>query len=141
VPYATLNDLVDRAGDAEILQVADRDGDDVADAPVIAAALDTTDHSINGYLAVRYAMPLTAVPPIVVGWAVSIARYLLHRDGAPEHVVRDYKQALVELEKAGAGKIDVPGADGVTPEQSPEGRTIADGTPPVFTRENLEDWL
>lgn len=141
MPYATLNDLVDRAGEAEILQVADRDGDDVADATVIASALATADHTVNGYLAVRFAMPLTAVPPIVVGWAVSIARYLLHRDGAPDHVVRDYKQALIELEKAGAGKIDVPGADGVTPEQSPEGRTTAEGTPPVFTRENLDGWL
>lgn len=139
--YAALQDLVDRAGEAEILQVADRDGDDVADATVIASALETADHTVNGYLAVRYTMPLTAVPPIVVGWAVSIARYLLHRDGAPEHVVRDYNYALAALEKAGAGKIDVPGADGVTPDQAPEGRTIAEGTPPVFTPENLEGWL
>jgi hypothetical protein len=37
--YATLADLLDRAGDEEILQVADRDGDGTADPDVIASAI------------------------------------------------------------------------------------------------------
>ncbi len=106
--YATLADLIERAGDAEILQVADRDGDDVADTPVIEAALTHADNIVNGYLATRFTIPLTATPPIVVTWAVAIARYHLHRDGAPDYVVRDYNNAVAALKDAARGIIAVP---------------------------------
>lgn len=139
--YATLSDLVERAGEAEILEIADRDCDGTPDPDVIDAALTTADERINGYLAVRFRMPLTAVAPIVRGWAVAIARYYLHRYEQPENVVRDYKDAIAELKEAAAGRLDVPGADGTSPAASSSGATIGDGPEPAFTRDKLEGWL
>lgn len=139
--YATEQDLIDRAGPAEILQVADRHEAGAADPDAIAGALAEADRRIDAHLGVRFAIPLSTVPAIVTSWAVSIARYHLHRDGAPEHVVRDYKDALRELERAGAGLIALPGVDGTRPDQSSEGATRGDGSPSVFGRENLEGWL
>lgn len=141
MPYATLPDLVERAGEDEILQIADRDDDGAADPDVIEAALIHADNTINGYLAVRFTIPLTAVPPIVVTWAVAIARYHLHRQGPPDYVVRDYKDALSALDKAGQGRIAVPGADGIAPAQSSQGAVRVDGPEPVFSREKLGGWL
>ncbi|MBN9243382.1 MAG: DUF1320 domain-containing protein [Mesorhizobium sp.] len=139
--YASLSDLVERAGEIEILDTADRDHDGIADADVIQAALEAADEAINGYLAVRFRLPLTTVAPVVQRWAVSIARYHLHRNGPPDYVVRDYRDAFAELEKAVAGKLNVPGADGTTPAASSGGATVSEGPEPAFTRDKLGGWL
>ncbi len=139
--YASQQDLVERAGEAEINEVADRDGNGAPDPDVIEAALFTADERINSYLAVRYRTPLALPAPVVIGWAVSIARYFLHRDGAPDHVVRDYRDAIAELKEAAGGRLAVPDAEGLSPTPSSSGSTSATGTPPAFTRDNLEGWL
>lgn len=139
--YASQQDLIERAGLTEITEVADRDGNGVPDPDVIEAALFTADERINSYLAVRYRTPLARVAPVVIGWAVSIARYFLHRDGAPDHVVRDYRDTIAELKEAAAGRLAVPDAEGLSPIASSSGATSVDGTPPAFTKENMEGWL
>mgnify|MGYP001614563127 CR=1 FL=1 len=138
--YATLADLVDRAGDSEILQVADRDLDGVADASVITAALQAADDTINAYLAPRYALPLSVVPAIVVKWAVSLARYTLHRDGAPDHVADDQKTALGELRDASSGRLGLPDVAGLSPTAAPGAVTWTSGSS-AFDRDHLEGWL
>ena len=139
--YANLNDLVDRAGEDEILQVADRDDDGIADPDVVAASLTHADNTINGYLATRFAMPLAAVPPITITWAVAIARYHLHRDTPPDYVVRDYKEALAQLKDAARGLLDLPGVDGITPPATSSGSVRIEGPEPVFSRDKLGGWL
>ncbi len=106
--YATLGDLTARAGEEELLQVADRDGDGVIDTDVVAAAITTAESEINGYIGARYRLPLIVVPDLVTAWAVSIARYHLHRDGAPDHVVRDWKSALDGLRDVARSLVSLP---------------------------------
>ncbi len=142
MPYASLPDLIERAGEDEILQVADRDNDGTADPDVIEAALVHADNLANGYVAVRYALPLTLVPDLLRTWCVSIARYYLHRDGAPDYVVRDYKDATAALKDLARGVIDLPiGGDDPAPAPSETGRVSVSGPDPVFTAENLKGWL
>lgn len=139
--YAALADLISHAGDLEILQVADRDDDGIADPDVIAAALAKADERINAWLGGRVQLPMSTVPAIVKSWAVSIARYHLHRDGAPDHVVKDYDDAVKELQAAAAGKIALPGVDGIAP-PAPSGSGITSSCPDaVFTRKNMEGFL
>ena len=139
--YATEQDLIELAGEDEILMIADRDNDDIADPDVISAALSYADNTVNGYLAVRYKLPLTEVPDLVKTWAVSIARYRLHRDGAPEHVVRDWKSALSDLKDVARGLIDLSIADGSEPTTSSGGTVSVEGNEPVFTKDKLGGWL
>ncbi|WP_320202465.1 gp436 family protein [Agrobacterium rosae] len=140
--YASLADLIERAGEDEILQVADRDNDGVADPAVIEAALIHADNIANGFLAVRYALPLTTVPDLLRTWCVSIARYHLHRDGAPDYVVRDYKDAQTALRDLVRGTVDLPiTVDEPTPALSDVGRVSVTGPEPVFTAEKLKGWL
>ena len=140
--YCSLTDLIARAGADEILQVADRDHDGVADTAVITAAVDQAGTVIDAYLSSRYQLPLVSVPALVIGWAVSIARYHLHRDGAPDYVVRDYRDALAALKDAQAGRLSLPDAAG----PSATVATIAGGLgvggdQPVFSPGALAGWL
>ncbi|MQT13644.1 gp436 family protein [Segnochrobactrum spirostomi] len=138
--YATLADIVDRAGEDEILAIADRDRDGVADPAVVAAAIAFAAQTIDSYVGVRYALPLAPVPAIVTAWSVSIARYVLHRDGAPDHVVRDYQGALQALRDAAAGRLALPDVAGIKADAT-AGAVRAESDPPAFTRERLVGWL
>lgn len=122
--YATLSDLIERAGEDEILQVADRDRDGVADPDVIENAIVTAGSEIEGYISTRYGLPLPAVPELIRTWAVSIARYHLHLNGAPDHVVRDWKAAMDALRDVAAGKINLPFDDASQKPSDGAGRVL-----------------
>lgn len=140
--YASLTDLIERAGEDEILQVADRDNDGTPDPDVVEAALAHADNVANGYLKTRYQLPLAAVPDLLRTWCVAIARYYLHRIDPPDYVVRDWKAAEQALKDMARGLIDLPVTDGEQPPVSGDtGNVQVVGPDPVFTRENLEGWL
>lgn len=130
--YAVLTDLTERAGEQEILDIADRDGDGIADADAVSAALIHADNVVNGYVGVKYRLPLTSVPDLVRTWAVSIARYYLHRQERPEYVAQDYKDAISGLTAVSNGKIALPDAEGLTPAASDTGRVLAAHPAPYF---------
>jgi len=138
--YATLTDLIERAGEIEIQQIADRDGDMIPDADVIDAALEDAGNLIDGHIRTRYATPLPSVPPIIRIWAVSIARYALHRNGAPEHVRDDYRDAIAALKDVAAGKIGLPVPDGEVAPAEKLGRVMSSHPPAVFTPTRMRGW-
>jgi len=138
--YATLDDLIDRAGENELRQIADRDRDGMIDAEVVDAALADADATIDGYVGAKYALPLPSVPSTVRGWAVSIARYTLHRNGAPDHVAQDYKDAIAALKDVARGLITLPVAAGETPATVSGGTVMASHPEPVFTPSRLAGW-
>lgn len=138
--YATLSDLIERAGEAEIKQIADRDRDGIPDPDVIEAALTGADHTIDGYVFARYSRPLPSMPPVLTVWATSIARYTLHRNGAPDHVSQDYKDAIAALKDVAAGRYVLPVELGDAEPQAETGRVIGSAPPQVFTPEKLRGW-
>lgn len=138
--YATLTDLIERAGEAEIRQIADRDRDGTPDPEVIESALTDADNMIDGFVFARYSRPLPSIPPVFGAWATSIARYTLHRNGAPDHVVRDYDAAIARLKDVQAGRYALPVADGETEPQAQTGRVLSQHPPQVFTPAKLKGW-
>ena len=138
--YATLEDLIARAGADEIRQIADRDRDGIPDPDVIEPALIDADNMIDGYVFARYSRPLPSMPPVLTSWATSIARYTLHRNGAPDHVARDYKDAIAALKDVQAGRYALPVAMGEAEPQAETGRVISSAPPQVFTPEKLRGW-
>lgn len=140
--YAALDDLIARAGIDEVRQVADRDRDGTPDPEVIAGALAHADNIVNGYSRTRYELPFVDVPDLVRTWAVSIARHFLHRNGPPDYVVTDYKDALAALKDVAAGRIALPVTDnpsGVQPSQA-SGTVQASHPEEVFTPQKLRGW-
>ncbi len=138
--YATLTDLIERAGEAEIKQIADRDRDGTPDPDVIDAALSGADLTIDGYVFARYSRPLPSMPPVLRVWATSIARYTLHRNGAPDHVAQDYKDAIAALKDVAAGRYVLPVAAGEAEPTEMTGHVIGSAPPQVFTPEKLRGW-
>ena len=138
--YATLTDLIERAGAAELRQIADRDKDGVPDPGVIEAALVDADNAIDGYVFARYARPLSSIPPVLKTWAASIARYILHRNGAPDHVAQDYKDAIAALKDVAAGRYALPVATGESDPVAQTGRVLAGHPAQVFTSQKLRGW-
>lgn len=138
--YATLDDLIKRAGEDEILKIADRDRDGEADAEVVDGALGDAASIVDGYVKTRYDLPLLNTPDLVRTWTVSIARYTLHRNGAPEYVENDYKAAIRALQDLAKRLIDLPpdatGASAGTPSTGPLGASPAE----VFSDENMRGW-
>lgn len=142
MPYATLEDLIERAGEAEIRQIADRDRDGTIDAAVVDRALTDADNLVNGYVATRYPgnVPLTTVPGLVRTWAVVIARYYLHHNGAPDHVRRDYDDAIAALKDVAAGRGSLPVEAGEASLTAGTGTVQASHPPQVFTDQKLQGW-
>lgn len=106
MPYATQADLEDAFGATEILQIADRDGDGLPDAGLLAAISERAYSFINGYLAGRYALPLSApYPPVIIAASCDLERYWLYDDAATERVREGFEDVIAWLKDVDAGRV------------------------------------
>ena len=141
MPYATLQNLIDQFDEREVIALADRDGDGVADAAVVDYALQRASNTIDAYLAARYPLPLTAVPEQLVDICCDITRYRLCGAGVTEteEVRNRYKDALTMLGQIRDGKLDIGlSVAGVAPAESASVRIAGGGR--TFTRDSLADF-
>src|SRR5436305_15090925 len=78
--YATVQDLIDRFGEAEVkaLAPATQPGLGLDSARLDRALVDASNEA-DGYLAVRYAVPLADVPPLLITQVCAMARQALDR--------------------------------------------------------------
>ena len=116
--YATVQDMIDRFGEPEMIQLTDAAHQAAVQPARIQLKLDDAHALADGYLARVFALPLTGcakpvgvgavemVPPPQLTRAVcDIARYYLYDDLAPEsEVYRRFKQATAELQAIADGK-------------------------------------
>ena len=119
--YATQQDLIDRFGERELIQLTDPDGASIAATKVERALLDA--HALaDGKLSRVYAVPLEGCrkpapqpdnvhavdmvpPPQLVRIVCDVARYYLYDHLAPEHeVALRFKAAQKELERIAQGR-------------------------------------
>lgn len=139
--YATLADLTAQFGDREVLALTDRNNDGVADAAIVAMALQRASNTIDAYLSARYPLPLTVVPDQLVDICCDIARYKLSGAEVTEvDTVRTrYKDALKTLELIRDGKINIGlTVAGQAPVESASVQVVGGGR--TFTHETLKDY-
>jgi len=105
VNYCTTNDLVERFGAEEILQLSDRDGGGFIDEQVVGSAIADASALIDGYLGGRYALPLSAVPSVLPKLCGDIARFNLYDNAIPDVVQKRYDAALAFLKSVGKGGV------------------------------------
>lgn len=77
IPYITIDDLIARFPESDILQLTDDRGNDTVNATAVDAAINDATATVNSYLRGRYVIPLTAVPDDLVRITADIARYNL----------------------------------------------------------------
>lgn len=99
--YATEPDLVARFGQ-NILNIAQMFPADVPNP--LETALQDACEEVDGYLAVRYPLPLPNVPNNLKRLVCDIARYKLYFEAAPEAVELRYKMAIDFLKGVRDGK-------------------------------------
>lgn len=142
MPYVTQIQLTQRFGEQMLIALTDRGPDafGVIDTGVVAQALADTDALIDGYLARRYALPLTLAQPMLADVAGAIAIYKLHLYEAPPKIEADHKAAIRALEQISAGVITLTAAGVEAPSTGTTGVQITDRERP-FTETNLKGFI
>lgn len=131
--YAILQDLIDDFGAAELVALSDRADPPTGqiDTSVIDKALAGADAQINGYLAGRYALPLSETPDLVRDIAVALAIYDLHRYETPELVREKQKTARAQLKDIADGKLVLDLAGKELPGSGATGVQVTDRDRPL----------
>ena len=118
--YATVDDLIDRFGEAEMIGLTDPDNTAVQSARA-QRKLDDAHALANGYVGMAYRLPLagcakpapqpgnpqaveTVAPPLLARLVCDIARYYLYDDKSTDEVLKRYEQAKQELLHISQGK-------------------------------------
>lgn len=141
--YATQQDLIDRFGEEDLIQLTDRVNlpASTIDADVVTAAISDAEALADSYLAKRYQLPLDPVPGVLTKTIADIARYFLHgrRTDKDDPVTRDYGQALAWLKDVARGLVELDAA-GNAPDQSGDGQVQVSAPTRIFSRESLEGY-
>lgn len=103
--YCTADQLIDRFGADELLQLTDRDQNGFIDDQAVSAAISDASALIDGYLGGRYALPLSVVPTVLAKICADIARYNLYDNAVPEVVEKHNTAAMAFLKSVGKGEV------------------------------------
>jgi phage gp36-like protein len=137
--YATQQDMIDRFGSTELIELTDRANLGSIDTTVLGRALADADAEINGYLASRYTLPLLSVPPVLVAKACDIARYYLYDVRVTEAVKARYDDAVSYMQSLAKGLVSL-GLDPVNVPVVVAGGVQVQGGTRVFSADNLSDY-
>lgn len=142
MPYATLQQLIDRYGERLIVELTDRGemATGEIDVPTVDRALTDADAMIDGYLAGRYQLPLSTTPALVSELAAKIAVWNLHTSQPEAKIEADYKSAERMLGQISTGAIQLQVA-GVAPSGTGgSGARITDRERPL-TERNMKGFI
>ena len=111
--YTTLQELIDRYGEAMLIGLTDRDdvSTGAVDPETIDQAIAADGAQIDGYVGSRYALPMSETPPLIAKLARAITCWERHVYDAPDKITEDYKEAVGTLKdiSRGAVVLDVAG--------------------------------
>lgn len=140
--YATQQDLEDRYGTDRLIALTDRAEvpTGAINAALVARVLANADALIDGYLKVRYDLPLATTPDQLQPIAEAIAYYDLHLYEPNEKTKADHKLALEMLKDISKGVIQLE-VGGVEPDVNDAGGvTVTDRDRP-FTADNMKGFI
>jgi phage gp36-like protein len=142
MPYVTLQQLIDRFGEPALVALTDRGpvALGVIDETAIDRAVADAGAVIDGYLARRYALPLTDVQPLLVKIAGDLVFYDLHTFQPDPKVEAAHKAALAMLRDISAGTVALTAAGIEAPNLGGTGARITD-RPPQLTQDNTKGFI
>lgn len=142
--YASQQDLVDRFGERELIQLTDRTNTPATtiDVTVVARAIEDADALIDSYVGKAFNLPLAEEPPILTKHACDIAHYYLHGDRAGDKhpVTLKFNQSMGWLKDVARGLVKLDDGAGDTPSTPAGGGKIKVNAPErIMSRESLRD--
>ncbi|MDP1673371.1 MAG: DUF1320 domain-containing protein [Burkholderiales bacterium] len=139
--YATKQDMIDRFGETELVQITNQEDHaaTVINDTVLNQALADADAEIDGYLIGRYALPLASVPATLKRNACDIARYHLYDNRVTEQVQKRYDNVVAFLRMLAKGDASL-GLDAAHQETPTTGGPAIAAGDRVFTADSLKDY-
>ena len=140
--YTTEADLIDRYGERMLVLLTDRasPATGTIDSAVVSAAIEGAEAVIDGYLATRYALPLSAVPKLISEIAEAIAIWKLHPAAPDPKIEADYRTAMTLLGDIAAGRVRLEVAGVASAETGGTGARLTDRERPL-TEDNLKGFI
>lgn len=140
--YTDLARLTARFGADMLIRATDRGPvpTGTIDVAVVAKACEDAAALIDGYLAGRYALPLTAVPPLVAALAEDIAIWRLHPYEPGDKMKADYDAAMRSLRDIGTGTIRLAVAGFEAPTTGSTGAQFTDRDRPL-TQDSMRGFI
>lgn len=105
VSYCTVQDMIDRFSEDELIQRTDHANTGVINTTVLNKSIADATAEIDSYLIGRYALPLTPQPAGLTRICCDIARYFLYDDAATEQVIARFEAVIKYLEQVAKGNI------------------------------------
>jgi len=133
--YCVKQDLIDRYGQEELIQLTDRANAGVIDDTVLDQAIADADSLIDGYLASRYSLPLSDVPVSLVRVAAALTRYFLYTEAATDQVEKAHDQAIAWLKDVARGTVNL-GLSATNGKPNPADSAQVDSAGTVFGRKD-----
>ncbi len=145
--YITNADIQERLGDAAYVQLTDDDGDGIADVGVVDEARVGAEGEVNGYLAMRYLLPIdlsvhTDSADVLASVALDLAEYRLRsrRPPVPDEAVRRHTQAIAWLQSVSQGTIELPSTAGGVPAGSRGPIAEVTGEDRILSHDEMSDF-
>lgn len=112
--YVTSSEFISRIGIQETIELTNLDDPsaNTVNSDRLEAILSDASSEIDGYLATRYQVPLTAIPGVIKTYCIDIAWYRLAHNNAPEAFSERYKQAIARLKDIEKGQMLLLDVDG-----------------------------
>lgn len=140
MPYCNLNDLFKRFSESEINDLLDTNDDGVHDTQKLDMTIADADGLIDGFLGVRYRVPLSPINSpksygVVRLFSCDITRYLLWDDNAPQEIKDRYDAAIARLKDYAKGLMVLPDVEAAP--QNPSGGVDFVANERIFSQETL----
>jgi phage gp36-like protein len=129
--YCTVQDLLARGWETELIQLTDKQGVGVVDTVAVEQAIADATATIDSYIS-RF-LPLPVGYKGMVRIACDLSRYFLYDNRVTEQVQSRYDAAIRYLEKVAKGEI-LLGVDGNDEPVNTPGMAAFESSPRLFGR-------
>lgn len=137
--YASQQDMIDRFGLQDLIELTDHANTGAIDATVLAQALSDANNEIDSYLSGVCNLPLVTVPPRLIKIAADIACYELYGVRCTDQVRARYAAAISFLKLVVVGTASL-GLDSLSQPVVEVGGVGMNAPSPVFDRNRLSDY-
>lgn len=122
--YATLADMVARYGQRELVELTDPERVESIDVDAVERALADAGAEMDGYLAVRYALPIESVPEVLTRLCCDLARYHLYRESVTDLVKQRRDAVIQSLRDIASGRLTLGLPAAAQAAQSAQARAV-----------------
>ena len=139
--YCTVEALINRYGEQELIALTDKQGETGAVVTQVAQqAIFDADATIDAYLASRFTLPLANVPSVLERLSGDISRYFLYDEQVSEQIAKRYEAAIKVLEQVAKGNVSLGLSEiGIAPQNNDSATISSSGS--VWGRQQSKGFI